>query len=83
MVYVSNLIPMQGVRKNLTWLSDSPDKLDFGFSKLLSSFLTMSRATPNVNEAPLPPAMNITLSAVFEKFEPSRMARPKKHEDWH
>lgn len=35
---------------------------------LLPSFLIISSAMPNVNEAPLPPAMRITLSAVLEKF---------------
>jgi hypothetical protein len=40
----------------------------FGFGKLWDSFLTMSRATPNVKDAPLPPAINITLSAHFAKF---------------
>jgi hypothetical protein len=35
MVYVSNLISMKGVPKKLTWLSDSPDKLDFGFRQII------------------------------------------------
>jgi hypothetical protein len=40
----------------------------FGFGKLVFSFLTMSRATPNVKDAALPPATRMTLSAAFAKF---------------
>jgi hypothetical protein len=63
----------------MAWLSDSPDEFDFVLDKV-PSFLAIPKATPKVKEAPLPPAIRMTLSAAFAKlgtapYDPSNEAR--------
>jgi len=62
-----NTILIQPTTNNLLWsLTDQTKSIVVWEDS--PSFFTISKATPNVNDAPLPPAIKITLSAVLTKF---------------